>query len=131
MPQAVNLLDATSLLTTLGAAGLFLVLFAEAGLLIGFFPPGESVRTVLNPLAGFVQMPPGTFTLWQVTGGLLWTVGLVLGGYALGASIPNADQYLLPPVGVIVAVSLLPPALELVRARRRARTAAAPSPRSR
>ncbi|GAA3033500.1 hypothetical protein GCM10010448_14590 [Streptomyces glomeratus] len=88
------------------------------------------VRTVLNPLAGIAQTPPGTFTLRQVTGGPLWRVGPVLGGYALGASIPNVDQYLLPLVGVIVAVSPLPPALELVRPRRRARTVAAPSPRN-
>jgi membrane-associated protein len=40
---ALNPLDATSLLTALGAVGVFLVLFAETGLLIGFFLPGDSL----------------------------------------------------------------------------------------
>jgi membrane-associated protein len=213
--QALNPLDATSLLTTLGTAGVFLVLFAETGLLIGFFLPGDSllftagllctaprngvhlslpavlaaaaagallgaqvghllgrragrafvartrnrhlangvtraeellaryghgkaivlarfipvVRTVLNPLAGIVGVSTRTFALWQVAGGLVWTAGLVLGGYALGSSIPNVDHYLLPLVGLIVVVSLLPLALELLRARRQGRGARKPAGR--
>ena len=87
------------------------------------------VRTVLNPLAGMVRVPARTFVLWQVAGGVLWTVGLVLGGYALGASVPNVDRYLLPLVAVVVAVSLLPLAREVLRARR-ARTAVEPTPGS-
>ncbi|MGW4565149.1 DedA family protein, partial [Streptomyces sp. NPDC004561] len=78
------------------------------------------VRTVLNPLAGIAGVPTSVFTLWQVVGGLVWTAGLVLGGYALGSSVPNVDHYLLPLVGLIVVVSLLPLALELLRSRRRA-----------
>ncbi|RPF44194.1 membrane-associated protein [Streptomyces sp. Ag109_G2-6] len=202
---AVNLLDAHSLLATFGVIGIAVVMFAETGLLVGFFLPGDSllftagllcagtadgdaklslpavlaasvtgalagaqcgyligrkagpallarsrskklhegaaraeellakyghakaivlarfvpvVRTVLNPLAGALNIPARVFTLWQVAGGLLWTVGLVLAGYALGSSIPSVDTYLLPIVGLIVAVSLLPVAIELLRSRR-------------
>ncbi|WP_329071147.1 DedA family protein [Streptomyces sp. NBC_01429] len=208
MPQAVNPLDAGSLLAAFGALGIAVVLFAETGLLIGFFLPGDSllftagllcvpgiggavhlslpqvllaavagallgaqtgfwigrrggrallargrarklregaaraeelleryghakaivlarfvpvVRTVLNPLAGALNVPARVFTLWQVLGGALWTVGLVLAGYALGSSVPNVDRYLLPVVALVVAVSLLPLALELLRSRRAAR----------
>ncbi|WP_327049088.1 hypothetical protein OG320_15090 [Microbispora sp. NBC_01189] len=39
MSTGFNPLDATSLLTAFGAAGVFVVLFAETGLLIGFFLP--------------------------------------------------------------------------------------------
>lgn len=40
---ALNILDAHSVLSALGALGVFLVLFAETGLLIGFFLPGDSL----------------------------------------------------------------------------------------
>lgn len=206
MPQAVNLLDAGSLLGTFGALGVAIVLFAETGLLVGFFLPGDSllftagllsvsgthgpvelslpqvliaavagallgaqtgywlgrrggqallarsrskrlhegadraaellarygyaraivlarfvpvVRTVLNPLAGALDVPARVFTLWQVVGGVVWTAGLVLAGYALGSSVPNVDRYLLPIVAVVVVVSLIPLAAELLRSRSR------------
>jgi membrane-associated protein len=192
---AVNVLSAQSLLAAFGVLGVGVVLFAETGLLIGFFLPGDSllftagllctgsgqhgvklslaplllaaaigalagaqcgyllgrkaggallarsrsvrlregahqaeellerygyakaivlarfvpvVRTVLNPMAGALGVPARTFTVWQMAGGLVWSLGLTLGGYALGSSIPDVDRYLLPMVAVIVAVSLLP-----------------------
>ncbi|MFE6699239.1 DedA family protein [Streptomyces sp. NPDC057718] len=206
LQAAVNLLDAQSLLATFGTLGIAAVMFAETGLLIGFFLPGDSllftagllssggsaaapghlslpwvlaasatgalagaqtgyllgrragpallartksrkitdgaaraadilnryghakaivlarflpiVRTVLNPLAGVLAVPARTFALWQVLGGLVWTVGLVLAGYALGASVPNVDHYLLPIIAAIVLLSLIPVARELMRSRR-------------
>ncbi|WP_275294574.1 DedA family protein [Amycolatopsis sp. La24] len=78
------------------------------------------VRTVLNPLVGIAGMPAAKFALWQVIGGLLWTVGVTLAGYALGASVPNIDTYLLPIIAVVVLLSLSPLLVELVRARRSA-----------
>jgi membrane-associated protein len=215
---ALNPLSATSLLSTLGALGVLLVLFAETGLLIGFFLPGDSllftagllcttsskatstadvhlslplvlaaaavgallgaqtgyligrragrallartsskhllrgaeraeellaryghgkavvlarfipvVRTVLNPMAGALDVPARTFTLWQVVGGLIWSLGIVLAGYGLGSTIPNVDHYLLPAVALIVLVSVIPVGLELLRARRESRAAATAS----
>ena len=59
---------------------------ARAIVLARFIPV---VRTVLNPVAGALHTPVRTFTLWQVVGGLVWTVGLVLAGYGLGASGPG------------------------------------------
>ncbi|WP_030159879.1 DedA family protein [Streptomyces sp. NRRL S-244] len=148
VPQAVNLLDAGSLLSAFGALGIAVVLFAETGLLVGFFLPGDSllhegaeraevlldryghakaivparfvpvVRTVLNPLAGALGVPARVFTLWQVVGGLVWTVGLVLAGYALGSCVPDVDRHLLPIVALVVLISLTPLALEMIRRRR-------------
>lgn len=207
---AVNLLDPHSLLASFGPLGVGAVLFAETGLLIGFFLPGDSllftagvlaaapagaalhvpliavlvaaalgaclgaqtgyligrragpplfdnprrarlgrardraesylarygygraivlarfvpvVRTVLNPLAGIVGVPARTFAVWQVAGGLLWSVGVILAGYALGSHVSNVDRYLLPIIAVIIAVSLIPIAIEVWRARRAAGTA--------
>ncbi|MET7610585.1 DedA family protein [Streptomyces seoulensis] len=87
---------------------------AKAIVLARFLPV---VRTVLNPLAGVLAVPARNFALWQVVGGLVWTVGLVLAGYGLGASVPNVDRYLLPIIASIVIVSLIPVGLELLRSR--------------
>ncbi|MBA3525028.1 MAG: DedA family protein [Geodermatophilaceae bacterium] len=202
---ALNVLDPHSLLSTFGALGVGVVLFAETGLLIGFFLPGDSllftagvlsaspataalrlslgwvlltaalgaclgaqtgyligrragpalfastarprlrtardraesylarygygraivlarfvpvVRTVLNPLAGIIGVPVRVFTGWQVGGGLVWSLGLVLAGYLLGSHIANVDHYLLPIIASIIVVSLIPIAVEVTRARR-------------
>ncbi|GAA1239782.1 DedA family protein [Kitasatospora nipponensis] len=212
---AVNVLDASSLLAAFGALGIAAILFAETGLLVGFFLPGDSllftagllcvpgehkgphlvlwqvilcamlgalagaqvgyvigqrggrpllerterrslrqgaeraeellakygygkaivlarfipvVRTVLNPMAGALGVPVRTFTLWQVLGGVLWTVGVVLAGYALGSTVPSIDTYLLPIIGLVVVVSVIPIALELFRARKAARARAQAGP---
>jgi membrane-associated protein len=211
---ALNPLDPTSLIRTFGTIGVLAIVFAETGLLVGFFLPGDSllftagllctgstaaghgtvlslpqvliasvvgalagaqvgyvlgrragstllspnrskriqdgtrraqellehyghakavvlarfipgVRTLLNPLAGALHVPVKVFTIWQVAGGLVWSVGLVLAGYALGSSVPNVDKYLLPIIALIVAVSLAPLAVELFRSRRRARESGA------
>ncbi|MFD9130802.1 DedA family protein [Kitasatospora sp. NPDC059571] len=82
-------------------------------IVLGRFVP--LVRSVLGPLAGALRVPTRTFTIWQVVGGLLWTQGTVLAGYALGTSVPGIDSYLLPVVLGVVALSLLP----LVFSRRR------------
>ena len=81
------------------------------------------VRTVLNPLAGIARVPVRTFTIWQVVGGVVWSVGVTLAGYWLGSSIHNIDHYLLPIIAVIVLISLLPIGVEALRNRRRARRA--------
>ena len=200
----MNLLDPHSLLSQLGPWAVLLVMFAETGLLIGFFLPGDSllftaglltttgihlslpltlvfaavgavsgaqvgyligrrfgpsllerpsrprlaqaaqrarehlesygvgravvlarfipgVRTVMNPLAGALRIDARVFTQWQVLGGVVWTIGLVLAGHLLGAQIPGVDKYLLPIIAVIVVISLVPVGLEVLRQRRASR----------
>jgi len=215
---AFNPLSADGYLSSLGAFGVFLVLFAETGLLIGFFLPGDSllftagllctttsaggvhlnlaavlpaaaagallgaqvgywigkrggrallersnnrhlrhgvvraeeiltrygqrkaivlarfipvVRTVLNPLAGILDVPGRTFLIWQAVGGLIWSIGVTMAGYALGSSIPSIDKYLLPIIALIVVISLIPLGLELLRSRRRAGDTERPADRQR
>lgn len=203
--SALNPLDAHSLLSTFGTAGIFVAMFLETGLLVGFFLPGDSllftagllcatsasgslhlslplvlvaaaagallgaqtgfvlgrvvgprlldrpdrprvqhaversrqvlerygvgkaivlarfiplVRTVLNPLAGAARVPVVTFTIAQVLGGLVWSVGVTLAGFALGSKVPSIDKYLLPIIAVVVLLSLTPILLEWRRMRR-------------
>ena len=53
---ALNPLDARSMITTFGLAGIFAILFAETGLLIGFFLPGD---TLLALAGAFAALPVG------------------------------------------------------------------------
>lgn len=49
-----------------------------------------------------------------MAGRLLRTVGLTLAGYALGPHVDNVDHCLLPIVGAVVVVSMLPLLIELI-----------------
>lgn len=101
---------------------------AKAVVLARFIP---IVRTFLNPVAGVLGMPARTFLLWNVVGGILWTDGIILGGYYLAESITSVidpadiDRYVLPVVALIVLISVLPIFIEIVRDRRSRRRAAA------
>ncbi len=214
MTLALNPLDAGALASSVGLAGLVLVVFAETGLLIGFFLPGDSllflvgaysatdagagyphfdlpwalagvavaavlgahtgyligrragpllfnrpdsrlfkqdnvvrtravldrygygkalvlarfvpvVRTFMNPVAGVVGVPLRVFTLYNVAGGLVWSVGVTLLGYALGRTVP-IDHYIVPITVGIVLLSVVPVAAE--HRRRRQRPAQPPVP---
>jgi membrane-associated protein len=193
-------MDVEHLIETVGTLGLFAIVFAESGLLIGFFLPGDSllftagllasqgklnlpvilvgcfvaavagdqagylfgrrvgpalfkrpdsrffkhenvekaqayfdkhgvktivlarfvpiVRTFAPIVAGVGRMDYSTFLRFNVLGGFLWGVGVTLLGYVLGDTIPDIDKYLLPVIGLIVLLSLLPVALEVRKARR-------------
>ena len=214
MHSAVNPLDPTSLIETFGTIGILAIIFAETGLLIGFFFPGDSllflagvaasgtaaeavgvqlplgalligapicaiagaqlghflgarfgprmfnkpdsrffrkeyvdkaeyyfqrfgparavvlarfipiVRTFLNPVAGVLGMPARTFFVWNVVGAVLWTVGVIMLGYSVGARLEGSiDRYLLPVIALIIFVSVLPILIEVYRHRRAGRTA--------
>jgi len=201
-------LSAQHLLDVLGVVGVFVILFAETGLLVGFFLPGDSllfvagyatvahnslhftlslpallvaaplgaiigaqlgyelgrragprvfsrsesrffrpeyversdavlrrfgyapsivlarfvpvVRTFLNPLAGAGRVPTSTFVTWNVAGGLLWTIGLLLLGHAIGNVGPIRRHIDLLAVAVVL-LSVLPIAIEIGRRARKAR----------
>ena len=203
----MNLLDAQSIITNLGLAGVLVILFTETGLLIGLVFPGDSllflagvaasgsaaallggahlsvaglfigapivtiagsqlgyylgrrfgrplfnrpdgrfftqqrvastekwlkkygpgraivlaryipfVRTLINPLCGIAQVPASKFFLWNVVGGILWSDGIIFLGYILGEKLEGSiDKYLLPVVGLIIVLSLLPVAFEIIK----------------
>ena len=208
-------MDPKHLLETFGTLGLFAIIFAESGLLIGFFLPGDSllftagllasqgklnfpvilagcfvaavagdqvgygfgrrvgpalfrrpdsrlfkhenlerarsyfeqygpktillarfvpvVRTFAPIVAGVGRMNYRTFVTYNVSGGLVWAIGVTSLGYALGETVPDIDRYLLPAVAVIIVLSALPILLEARKARRASnasRAAASSSPSS-
>ncbi|MDH2426644.1 VTT domain-containing protein [Sphaerisporangium sp. TRM90804] len=87
---------------------------AKAVVLARFIP---IVRTFLNPVAGMLGMPAPRFLVWNVVGGVLWTESLLLVGYYAGSSIPNVDRYILPGAVLIILVSVVPIAREIMKAR--------------
>lgn len=195
-------LDPEKLLDKFGLIGLFLIVFAESGLLIGFFLPGDSllftagllvatkvldanivavllgcfvaavagdqvgyqfgkrvgpslfdrpqsrlfkpahvvraheffarhgaktivlarfvpiVRTFAPIVAGVGNMRYRTFAMFNVVGALLWAVGVTALGWALGKRYPWMGDKIEILVVVIVAVSVLPVAVEFLRHRR-------------
>jgi membrane-associated protein len=84
------------------------------------------VRTLMNPLVGVVRMDLGAFTVANVVGGTVWTVGVTLAGYVLGRSVHNIDHYILPIIALIIAVSLIPVGVEVRRSRAERREKVAP-----
>ncbi len=76
------------------------------------------VRTFAPIVAGIGAMPYGQFVTYNIIGGLLWAVGIPLLGYFLGSRVPNIDRYLLPIIGLIVVLSILPAAWHLWRTTR-------------
>jgi membrane-associated protein len=209
----MNLLNANSIVTSLGLAGVLFVLFVETGLLVGLVLPGDSllfvagvsasgtatavvgahlplpallvgapfaailgaqvghhigakygrplfqrpdgrvfnqarviraeewlakygegraiilarfvpiVRTLVNPMAGILHVPAGRFFRWNLIGGILWTETVILIGYVLGEKLKGSvDRYLLPLIGIIIVLSVVPVALELRAERRRKRS---------
>lgn len=193
--------DLESLIQTVGYLGLFAIVFAESGILIGLFLPGDSllftagflasqgflrlelllptfflaaftgdavgywfgrkfgpriftrpksfwfkpenvektkaffekhgkkaivlarfvpiVRTFIPVMAGVGQMRYEVFTFYNFFGALLWGVGITTAGYLFGQAIPNADKYILPIIGLIIIVSLIPAGVQYLRETRR------------
>ena len=78
------------------------------------------VRTLINPVVGIIGIPTKVFIFWNILGAIVWTDGILLLGYLLGEKIEGSiDKYLLPIIGLIIALSLLPILFEVYRERKR------------
>jgi membrane-associated protein len=77
---AVNVLDATSLISTFGTIGIAVVLFAETGLLIGLVLPGDSLLFT----AGLLCATSNKSTVHLHIG---WVLLAVVAGALIGAQV--------------------------------------------
>lgn len=196
--------DLENLITTVGLIGVAAIVFAESGLLIGFFLPGDSllftagllagqgyfdittlivlcfaaavlgdsvgyafghrvgrklfarpdsrwfkqshllqaeqfyakhggktiimarfipfVRTFAPIVAGMSKMHYPKFLVYNIVGGAVWAIGLPLLGWWLGEIIPDIDRYLIPVIGIIIFLSVLPGILHVIREPERRRS---------
>ena len=85
------------------------------------------VRTFAPVIAGVGHMKYRTFVRYNVIGGILWGVGLPVAGHFLGRN-DFINSHLEVMVLIILAISLLPVAIELVRARLKRKSRAAVVP---
>ena len=88
-------IDPQKLLESVGLIGLFMVVFAESGILIGFFLPGDSLLFTAG-LATFGLKITEDGEIFQLAGGHIWIVvlGVVIAaiagdqvGYAFGRKV--------------------------------------------
>ena len=86
-------------------------------LIFGRFIP--FARTLINPVCGVVNLERKLFSTWNAIGAIIWTQVAIGIGYLLGDLIQGSvDKYLLPIVGLIVFLSLMPMARETLRERK-------------
>ncbi|MDE2399819.1 MAG: VTT domain-containing protein [Patescibacteria group bacterium] len=91
----------------------FLEKHGLSALLLSRFVP--VVRTFLPIVAGMVKMKYSHFIKYNLLGSFVWSAVFVLGGYFLGQSFPQLQEYLLYVVILIVLVSLLPGVFHLAK----------------
>lgn len=66
------------------------------------------VRTFAPILAGVGGMRYRDFAVFNAIGAVVWCATLILLGYFLGTQVKNIDAYILPIVGGILVISLIP-----------------------
>ena len=133
-------------LTAGGLVVLALIVFAESGLLLGFFLPGDTllferanvffvergpaalvlarfvpiVRTFVPIVAGVARMDYRKFLIFNLVGACAWGVGITTLGYFLG-EIDFVKHNLDVAAIAIAAVSLIPVVREIRGARAKTR----------
>lgn len=73
------------------------------------------IRTFAPVLAGVGGMEYGTFVFYNIFGGIFWVLSMSLLGYFLGSVIPDIDRYVLPIIGTIILLSVIPAVLSILR----------------
>jgi membrane-associated protein len=85
-------------------------------LVFGRFIP--FARTLINPVCGVANLDRRLFSTWNAIGAIIWTQVAMGIGYVLGDVLEEQGHYLLMLiVGLIVAGSLIPLALEVFKER--------------
>src|ERR1700709_655094 len=84
------------------------------------------VRTLAPITAGAARMNYGIFTLFNVIGALVWSLGLILLGYWLGQF--EIIQKLLEPIFILIALASVTPIIIEWYKRRKAARAAGDAP---
>lgn len=78
-----------------------------------------AVRTFAPIVAGAVHMDYKTFIVYNILGGVLWTLVFVLAGFFLGSIIPNSGELMTGIILAIIILSLVPLGMEYLKKRKK------------
>lgn len=73
------------------------------------------IRTLAPILAGVGEMPYPRFLFFNILGAFSWAILIPLSGFFLGSAIPGIDRYLLPIIIFIIAISVAPSVIHVLR----------------
>jgi membrane-associated protein len=93
----------------------FYVRHGKKAIILARFIP--AVRTFVPIMAGVGKMSYRNFISYNIIGGTIWAIGLTLGGYFLGQSVSNIDQYIIPIIVLIIVTSVIPIISEVTKPR--------------
>lgn len=92
----------------------FCARYGSKAIVIARFIP--IIRTIVPFIAGIGYMAYRHFFVFNLIGALLWIGGIVYGSYWFG-NIPFVKQHFSLVIMAIIAISLLPPVIEVIRHR--------------
>ena len=74
------------------------------------------VRTLINPMCGVIGVDKRKFFFYNALGAIIWTQSVIGLGFILGEKLEGSvDAFLLPIIGVIIFISLVPVFIELFK----------------
>jgi membrane-associated protein len=79
------------------------------------------LRTFAPVVAGVAEMGYRQFATYNVVGAILWVGSMTTAGFLLGNLVPNIEKRIHYVVAVVIAISLMPPAIAYLKRRSRGR----------
>lgn len=83
------------------------------------------IRTFAPVVAGAADMGYKKFAVFNILGGVLWISSTTMLGYGLARTFPDIEKYLHYIILVVIVLSILPPIIEILKARAKTRRAKA------
>ena len=77
------------------------------------------IRTFAPVVAGVGQMEYRRFVTYNIAGGIGWVVSMTWAGYLLGRAVPNIESQIKWIVPIVIVLSMIPIAVELMKERKR------------
>lgn len=99
------------------AAEAFFIRYGAVALIMARFLP--IIRTFAPIFSGIVRYPFSKFLLFNIIGGTLWVVTLVMGGYIVGRVFPSSKDYLEYIILGIVVLTWIPVITTYIKERKR------------